>query len=66
MAANPPLRSQNVISSRLANETLQVPASWRAKQFIGIGLVALLAIWYALMAGIRRAANRVAPTTVRF
>lgn len=47
MAANPPLQTQGVISSRLADETVKIPAAWRAKQFVGIGLVVLLALWYA-------------------
>ncbi|MBW3636971.1 MAG: ABC transporter permease [Armatimonadetes bacterium] len=49
MAANPPLQSQNVLSSRQGSESVQIPAAWRAKQFIALGLVALLAIWYALV-----------------
>ncbi|RYG73076.1 ABC transporter permease [bacterium] len=46
MAANPPLKTQGVISSRLADETVEIPAAWRTKQFVGIGIVLLLAAWY--------------------
>jgi Cu-processing system permease protein len=49
MAANPPLQTQNVISSKLADETVEIPAAWRTKQFVGIGLVVLLALWYGLI-----------------
>lgn len=49
MAANPPIQSKGVISSRLADETVVIPASWRAKQFVLLGIVALAAIWYVLM-----------------
>jgi Cu-processing system permease protein len=49
MAANPPLHTSSVISSRLADETVVIPASWRTKQYVLIGIVALAAIWYALM-----------------
>ena len=48
MAANP-LSPPHVISSRRARETSAVPAAWRAKQFVLLGLVALLAIWYSLV-----------------
>ena len=47
MAASP-LQNSGIISSQRASQTTQVPAAWRAKQAVGIGLVALLAIWYAL------------------
>lgn len=49
MAANPPLQTGGVISSRLADETVLIPASWRTKQFVLLGLLALVAIWYAVM-----------------
>ncbi len=43
-----PSRTSNIISAQRASESAQVPASWRAKQLVFIGLVALLAIWYGL------------------
>lgn len=51
MAASPvpqPSRTSNIISTQRALESAQVPVSWRAKQLAALGLVALLAIWYAL------------------
>ncbi|PQV64976.1 ABC-2 family transporter protein [Abditibacterium utsteinense] len=48
MAASP-LQNPGVISSQRASQTTQIPAAWRAKQAIGLALIALLAIWYALV-----------------
>lgn len=51
MAASPlpnPSRTAGIISTQRASESAQIPASWRAKQLVGIALVAILAIWYAL------------------
>jgi CDP-diglyceride synthetase len=55
MAASPlpqpspqPSRTAGIISAQRASESALVPASWRVKQLFLIGLVALLAIWYAL------------------
>lgn len=48
MAASP-LQNPGVISSQRASQITEIPAAWRAKQAVGIGLVALLAIWYALV-----------------
>ncbi len=52
MAASPlqnPIQKSGIISSQRASETTQVPASWRARQLAGLALVALVAIWYALI-----------------
>ncbi len=38
----------SVISTQRAAESAQIPAAWRAKQGVGLLLVALLAVWYAL------------------
>ncbi|RYX85426.1 ABC transporter permease [bacterium] len=47
MAANPTLSNRPIISSEVS-EWVSVPASWRIKQAVFIGLTALLAIYYAL------------------
>jgi Cu-processing system permease protein len=56
MAANPPASGDSIISRRLADEQLVVPAAWRTKQFIIIGLLVLLAGWFAV-AGYRSPAG---------
>ena len=52
MAVSSPPNSPNreLISSQLAdNRGIAIPASWRIGQFVLMGLVALLAIWYAVV-----------------
>ncbi len=56
MAANPPVQGDKIISTRLADEQVVVPAAWRTKQFILIGLIVLLAGWFAV-AGYRSPAG---------
>ncbi len=48
MAASP-LPKPGIISSQRASQTTEIPAAWRTKQAIGVGFVALMAIWYALV-----------------
>ena len=50
MAVSSPTSSKReLISSQLAdNSGVAIPAAWRAGQFVLMGLVALLAIWYAV------------------
>lgn len=51
MAVSSPPNSSNreLISARLAdNSGIAIPAAWRIGQFVLMGLVALLAIWYAV------------------
>ncbi len=48
MAANPTLSNRPLVSPTSTGEGVAVPASWRAKQFVLIGLVALAALYYAL------------------
>lgn len=48
MAANPPVPGENIISRRLADEQVVIPAAWRTKQFIAIGLILLVAAWFAV------------------
>ena len=44
-----PQSNRELISSQLAdNSGVAIPASWRIGQFVLMGLVALLAIWYAV------------------
>ena len=48
MAANPTLSKRPLVSSTATGEGVVVPAAWRSKQFILLGLVALVALYYAL------------------
>ncbi len=49
MASNPTFTKAPLVSSQTATgEGIAVPAAWRAKQLILIGLVALVALYYAL------------------
>ena len=44
-----PNSNRELISAQLAdNRGVAIPASWRAGQFVLMGLIALLAIWYAV------------------
>lgn len=47
MAANPTLSNRPLISPTSTGEGIAVPASWRTKQLILIGLTALVAFYYA-------------------
>ena len=49
MAVSSPNSNRELISSELAdNRGIAIPASWRIGQFVLMGLVALLALWYAV------------------
>ena len=47
--SSPPNPQRELISSTLADDSgVAIPASWRIGQFVLMGVVALLAIWYAI------------------
>ena len=47
--SSPPNSNRELISAELAdNRGVAIPAAWRIGQFVLMGLVALLAIWYAV------------------
>ena len=55
--SSPNSSNRELISSQLADDSgIAIPASWRMGQFVLMGLIALLAIWYAI-AGYRSPAG---------
>lgn len=44
----PASRTSGIISAQRTAESAQVPAAWRFKQAMALGLVALLALWYGM------------------